>query len=388
MITKLFVQNYRSIRQAELTLGPLTALVGPNGAGKSNLADALRFLSDCVNASLSHAMAARHGFGAVQRRGAGRSAVMVLGVEVQGEHSGGSWTVHIAASRDGADGFSIRKEFVTWGYKLGGKYIPESTFVRVGSDIEIHGLSAHKVVPPFALGDSSLLLPLLEKGPPAALVQQLRRVAIYAPFPNTLRAAQLPNPVQPMTSSGDNWASTLNALNRKTWGAELIAALHHIVGDISDYRVAQAGGYLIPEFRHGTARSKKQERWLGAAQESDGTLRVAAILTALFQQPPLSLIGFEEPELAVHPGALPVLFDFLKEASTRSQVLLTTHSPELLDLLDIESIRVVERHKGTTTVSPVEERQRKLVKERLFSTSELLHAEGLHGEGGRDGDEG
>jgi hypothetical protein len=188
-----------------------------------------------------------------------------------------------------------------------------------------------------------------------------------------------------MDTAGSNWSSTLRALDKATWGSELIAALGRLVGDIDDYRVVQAGGFLIPELRHGLD-AEGRERWLGAAQESDGTLRVAAILTALFQQPPLSLIGFEEPELAVHPGAIPLLFDFLKEASTCSQILLTTHSPDLLDLLDIDEIRVVERRGGATAVARVEERQRELVRKRLLSTSDVLHAEGLRQEGAR-GDE-
>jgi predicted ATPase len=105
------------------------------------------------------------------------------------------------------------------------------------------------------------------------------------------------------------------------------------------------------------------------------------MLTALFQEPAPSLIGFEEPELAVHPGALPILYDYLVEASERSQIVITTHSPELMDLFDIDCIRVVERRNGVTTVAPVEERQRELVRKRLFSTSELLYAEGLRPEG-------
>jgi predicted ATPase len=248
---------------------------------------------------------------------------------------------------------------------------------------ESNAIKASGLGPLPHVGPTSLLLPLLADGPLAPLVSELRQATVYSMFPNTLRAAQLPNPVHPMSSNGDNWASTLKSLDRSTHGAELVHALQRIVGDIDDYRVAQAGGYVVPEFRHGKFRGK--ERWFGAAQESDGTLRIAAMLTALFQQPPPKVIGFEEPEMAVHPGALPILFDFFKEASTRGQVLLTTQSPDVMDLADIDSIRVVERKDGTTTVSRVEARQRDLVKKQLFSTSELLHAEGLRPEGSTDG---
>jgi hypothetical protein len=172
-----------------------------------------------------------------------------------------------------------------------------------------------------------------------------------------------------MTSVGDTWASTLKAIDRSTRGPELIAALGRITGDIDDYRVTQAGGFLIPEFRHGIAGPEERERWLGATQESDGTLRIAAILTALFQEPAPSLIGIEEPELSVHPGALPILFDFLNEASRRSQILFTTHSPDLLDRVPNHQIRVVERHVDSTRVALVDEGRRDLVRKRLMPTA-------------------
>jgi hypothetical protein len=181
-----------------------------------------------------------------------------------------------------------------------------------------------------------------------------------------------------MRRHGENWVSTLRGLDRDREGAELLAALGRIVGDIDDYRVTAAGGFLIPEFRHGVENGR--ERWFGAAQESDGTVRLAALLTALLQQPPPSLIGIEEPELAVHPGALPILVDYLTEAAKRTQVVVTTHSPELLDLLPPESLRVVERFQGATAVQRLAADQAGMIRERLFSTSELLRAEGLRGE--------
>ena len=163
-----------------------------------------------------------------------------------------------------------------------------------------------------------------------------------------------------------------------------MTGLGRLVGDIDDYEVTNVGDrYLIPRFCHRVAGEHGPARWLAAAQESDGTLRLAGILTALFQQPSPTLLGFEEPELAIHPGALPVLYDFLAEGSVRSQILLTTHSPDLLDLLALDDVRVVERQRGATTVARVEPRQRDLVKKRLLSSSEILHAEGLQPEGGR-----
>jgi predicted ATPase len=95
------------------------------------------------------------------------------------------------------------------------------------------------------------------------------------------------------------------------------------------------------------------------------------------QEPPVPLIGIEEPELTVHPGAIPLLYDYLKQASRRSQVLVTTHSPELLDQMEAEEVRVVVRGPNGTTVSPMAGPQRAAVREGLLTLGEVLRTEGL-----------
>lgn len=405
MITRVFARNYRSIGEVDLELGAMTALVGPNGSGKSNLADVLRFIGDCARGPLGWAVAQRQGFGALRHwRAAG--AKVTVGVQVRTGEGEGIWAFTLGPAGQG-DGFEVVSERAVWVYEepsepqrrafdellrldhadsqgqLTGLF--DVCLLRGGSVSWMTarpGLSPQDAIKQNDLffDRSALFLAFMPDRRLEPLRQVLHQVGIYAPFPNTLRAPQSTDPSRPMNGDGHNWASTLRTLDKSSWGSELVAGLGKLVGDIDDYRVTQAGGFLIPEFRHGID-AQGRERWSGAAQESDGTLRTAAMLTALYQEPSPSLLGFEEPELAVHPGALPLLFDLLEEASTRSQILLTTHSPDLLDLLDIEDIRVIERRDGATTVAKVEERQRDLVRRRLFSTSDLLHSEGLRPEG-------
>ncbi|WP_437901301.1 AAA family ATPase [Sorangium sp. So ce124] len=403
MITKVFARNYRSIGEVELPLAELTTLVGPNASGKSNIVDAVRFLADCLRAPLGFAMTMhqRQGFGSLLHQGDTASLGLTVGAEVCTDGGLGVWAFTLQPA-GGDGGFEVKSERAAWvqggapGTWAGQELerllrledVPDlqealrsqhgSGFVRFG------GLHVSKVGDIVGLlsppTQTALALPQVSHEALRPLADELSRVAMYSLFPNELRPPRAPNPERPMMANGENWAWTLSSLDKERWGDELLCSLSRIAGDVDDYRVIRAGGFLIPEFRHGVDASG-DGRWRGAAQESDGTLRVAAILTALFQEPPLSLVGVEEPELAVHPGALPVLFDFLSEASRRSQILLTTHSPDLLDLLPVDSLRVVERRGGATTVSRVDERQRDLVRKRLMSTSDLLHAEGLRPEG-------
>jgi predicted ATPase len=230
-----------------------------------------------------------------------------------------------------------------------------------------------------ALERTALLLPLISGDARfRELATELKSIAIYQIFPDRLREPQKPNPVRPMLEHGENWTSILKAMEASTWKPDLLAALSRIVGDIDDLKVQQLGSYQTVAFRHGIQQGR--ERWFDASVESDGTLRCAGILTALLQSPPLTLLGIEEPELTVHPGAIPVLYDFFRQASQKSQVLLTTHSPELLDLLKVEEVRVVERKDGVTRIAPLAEEQREAIKRSLLTPGELMRAEGLQPE--------
>jgi predicted ATPase len=84
---------------------------------------------------------------------------------------------------------------------------------------------------------------------------------------------------------------------------------------------------------------------------SDGTIRFLGHLLVAFGASPPPLICFEEPENYIHPRLLELLAHILKKASTRTQILLTTHSPYLLNFLEPEDILIVEKHEGATEVS-------------------------------------
>ena len=86
------------------------------------------------------------------------------------------------------------------------------------------------------------------------------------------------------------------------------------------------------------------------------------------------LVGIEEPEIALHPAAAGVLLDGLRDAADKTQIIITSHSPDLLDdkELDPESILAVEAHDGITTIGHVHEAGRSAVRDRLYTTGELL----------------
>jgi predicted ATPase len=202
---------------------------------------------------------------------------------------------------------------------------------------------------------------------------------IYTIFPDALREPQKPGVPYPLGEHGENLASVLREMRREgaAFFPDLIKAMSKVVPGVHDVQVIQAGGYLVVKLKHLVSEAGADAAWFELSQESDGTLRVLGLLTALFQEPSPSLIAIEEPELTIHPGALAVLADILKEAAQRTQIILTTHSPDLIDCLPLESLRAVQSVGGVTAVGIVTQHQREAVMKGLFSAGELHRIEGL-----------
>jgi predicted ATPase len=101
------------------------------------------------------------------------------------------------------------------------------------------------------------------------------------------------------------------------------------------------------------------------------------VLVALFQggsERRIRLIGIEEPETALHPAAAGLLRDCIVEASADTQVLVTSHSADLLDNADlpIDSLYAVEARLGTSSLAPLDEQTRSILRDRLYTVGELL----------------
>jgi predicted ATPase len=97
-------------------------------------------------------------------------------------------------------------------------------------------------------------------------------------------------------------------------------------------------------------------------------------LLAVYQSQPAALIAIEEPESTIHPAAAEILMDILIDGTERSQVLLTTHSPDVLDnkrLLDSQIV-AVESAQGVAQITPLTETTRDVIRQRLYTAGELL----------------
>lgn len=371
-LTRMTVSNYRSIGEdVSIDFEPLTVLVGINGSGKSNLLDAPRFVAQALTEGLENAVEERHGFDSMLRDVGGPRGTMMVRLEL--DHPGwvADYSVELGAPQRDRDNFSVRNESLEVRDKATQRTDTLTTNSTGKVSTSFKGLESpvrdKRSLTLFTVGGDERLQPVVEA---------LRGIETYALFPEELRKPQKPSQRDYLSKFGDNWPSIVRRVMATPAARDLRLSLDRVTGDIVDLRALRLGaGFLVAEFGHARADGKTQ--WFDAARESDGTLRVAGILTALVQQPALTMIGVEEPEQTVHAGVIPVLVDFLREASLSSLVVVTTHSPDLLDLVPAEGIRVVDRIDGTTRVARLDEGQQALVKQRLASAGELLRSQGL-----------
>ena len=380
MIDSVLVSNFRSLGpNTRLDLGRMTALVGPNGVGKTRSIESLEFIADALRLGLEGAVTKRQGISAIRRWSPTKPFDISIKVELseRGDSRNPDWRATYALELTGADDYHVKSETAEVRLLTDGSVTASHSFAVTEGEF----VGPDRITP--SVDPRGLVLPLLAADERfARLARSLIAVRTYRVFPDTLRRPQKFDPQTPMEEHGENWASTLKRLGKSVWDPEMVPALRRLTGDIDGLRVQPAAGFLIVEFRHGSeppaaGRKTPKERWFSSDLESDGTLRVAGILTALLQEPPLALVAIEEPELTVHPGALRILFDFLREASKHSQVVVTTHSPEMLDCFSTEDIRRVTKRDRVTFVEALDDGHRSGVKRGLLSTGDLLRSSGL-----------
>jgi len=375
MLKKVYLRNYKSIGEVEVELGQFTAFIGPNASGKSNLIDALRFVRDAVTAGLDNAISnPRRGIKAIRRWSKGSPYDVTikltlhspsLGTETEysfvlGSEKGGEYRVKIEACAthraDGThDGFKIQN----------GKIIQAPRGFQSGLD------------QPQPI--RTLLFPLWGFFVAPEAVNFIRAMGFYNPAPLTIRAStQWPMKVAyPLTEYGENLPFVLWTLQKDHPSAfqEICSTLENLVPGIKALTVPSNSRVSL-EHGDGDASRSRLDLW----QESDGTLRILALLTALYQQPPLPLLAIEEPELTVHPSALAMLVDLLISQSAIQQTIITTHSPDLLSRLPAETLRIVEFVGGETKIGLLAEDQREAIAEKYFKLGDLLRIEGLRRE--------
>ena len=214
------------------------------------------------------------------------------------------------------------------------------------------------------------------------LYDALSGMGCYKLSPEAIRDLLSPDPGELLIRDGSNLPSVLSNVDgsRKTAVEQYLAVM--IPGG-TGVEARTVGSKLTLDFHQELRRAKHPSRF-PANNVSDGTLRALGVLVALFQSngPAMRrrrLVGIEEPEIALHPAAAGVLIDSLSDAAQRAQVIVTTHSADLLDndTIPDSSILAVLSEYGETRIGPVDEAGHAALRDHLFTAGELLRMDQL-----------
>ena len=369
-LTRVVLRNYKSIAACDVRLGPLTYLLGPNGSGKSNFLDALHLVADALNGSLDHALNQRGGLNEVRRRSSRRPNHFGIRLEFKlpgrrpNLYRRGFYAFMVGALKGG--GYEVQDEQCAIGRTAGFKLqhgnvvtTSEASFPAVTSDRL--GLVAASGFPAFR-----------------PVFDALSAMGFYNLDPKLMRELQKPQEGRLLKPAGENIASVVRHLARTAPETlELVSEyLSAVVPMVKGVEHKSLGPMETLEFRQDVANSK--DPWRFPAQGmSDGTLRVFGALVALFQgvsDRSVRLVGIEEPETALHPAAFAALREALQRASEQTQVLITSHSPDLLDdsTLTPAALLAVVSEGGESRIAPIDAASRQMLEEHLFTTGELM----------------
>lgn len=377
-IQKLTLRNFRSIRNETVTFANPLFLVGRNGSGKSNFVDALAFLSECVASPLVSVIDRRGGLGRLLRAEyeppfhllhlGFRVDFNEVGTSIEGGHYA------VAMRRSITTDIEVVHEQCVVALNNGSR----RWFDRTGSTFRtnLHGLNP-------SVDPEALALPIVGgTAELSSLIKEFGAVRVYNIEPNRLRDIQDPDSGLILKRDGSNTASVIQQLRsrNKDATARISQLLSPVVPGIDSIEATKLGNKIDLIFIH-ELKGYDADMWpiFSASDMSDGTLRALGFVAAALQESAPSLMAIEEPEATIHPGALDTIANIIEIAALRSQVVITTHSPDLLDTkwIQPENLRVVEWENGATHISELGEAPVKALQQHLMGAGELLRANAL-----------
>jgi predicted ATPase len=347
MIEKVVIENFRSFgNRTEITLGKFNVLVGPNNSGKSNFLDSLKFLSEIVEAPIANVL---------ERRGFYKSVVFDSEEKREIEFL-------IDAK--------IEDSNLEYYLKIGLENNPKEEYLRLDGKELIRGKGGkgqywnndQEKYEEFNHPDySSLKYETLRIHPLQMRFRKiLETIEVYNFELPRLRHKVGIGKVTKLNRDGSNLSSAIHFLRNKDREAyeEFEKMLKTAVPEVK---------YLeTPPTPQGEANLEIVEENLNKRIElsemSDGILWLLAHIYVFFSLEPPSLVCFEEPGSFVHPRVLQLLVNLFK--SVDNQVIVTTHNPLFVNLVDPEDLIIFEKIEGKTRCKRIEKPEE--MKERII----------------------
>lgn len=344
-IEYLKIKNYRALRNLELRgITPLTVFLGPNGSGKSTIFDVFAFLSECFSVGLRKALDKRGRFKELRSRGS--SGPIEIELKYRERSDMPIITYHLSID-EGISGPYVAEEWLQWrrgqqgkpfkflDFKNGeGQVVAGEKPVEMGDRIH-EMLTSPDVLAVNALGQ-------LAKNPRVSALRQFI-TGWYLSYltADSTRGFSEAGPQERLSATGDNLPNVIQYLKEQHEDR-----LNLILDTLSRRvpRLEKVDSEFMPDGRLLLQiKDAPFDQPILAKFASDGTLKMLAYLTLLYDPQPPQLIGIEEPENQLHPRLLPELAEECRRATARTQLMVTSHSPFFVNGLRPEELWVLYR---------------------------------------------
>ena len=361
MINSLRLVNFKNFADETLHLGPFTLIVGANASGKSNIRDAFRFLHGASRGySLAETLGGKYGEGGYVAwpgiRGAvnevvnfGQSSfILEVNLEVPIEKKTRqlakmSYSIEVEFRSDSLEGFNVLGEEL----KLGSEQMYSTMIdpvyalhLRVGEK-SLDPYPLDRLKPALTQFSEELLLEvpqISEKDRYRFLFSAMAtsvaflRMRFLDLSPEQMKVPSFPGS-KVLGESGENLPSVLQDICADPQRKKVLAAW------LRELTPMDARDFGFPRDAYGRVYLQIQEangREVSAYSASDGTLRFLGMLAALLNEHFEGLYFFEEIDNGIHPARLHLLLDLIERQTAKGkiQVVATTHSPDVLNLIN------------------------------------------------------
>jgi len=374
-LLSLKAHRYRSVRDETVTLRDLNLFIGTNASGKSTILDALRFLHEAVQErDFKSPVFSRGGIVHLCWKGEEARQIELL-VDLEDDGKTYKWSIRLM--KEGYE-FSVQEEVSE--FRPGA---PPSQLLSAdkGKGWWWSGEKGDRVSLAQSPTTCALAAAAADASFPArGIAEFVSRWGFFDPNPFLLRRGSSGLDSTRFDPYGRNLAERLFALSKSSPEIfdQIVSATQSVLGLPSKIEPRDSdNGFYFVQSEPGLQYPVHQ---MGV---SSGTLRMLALMTALFGESGSNLIGIEEPENNVHPTALTSFAEYLLKVRDRVQILVTTHSPLLLDFLnDAEAVCVV-RHTDREGTRVTRESDAAAVRQALeasgFGLGEFYETKGFGG---------
>jgi len=383
-IKRIHIENFKSFSEIDVELSRFCVVIGSNAAGKSNFISVLKFLRDIARHGVVNAIAMQGGADYLRNTRIGCERDLVVQVtyepdtaedamdrtgrggsvlEVRSCESSYEFALHFNAT---GDGFTIVRDRLLIGCEFsacGNGHRKEKNEVLGRGSIQVSSkkgevqytvdipsgctLTENDIIPLFFRGkrlpERTLLLETFYGYPLPHFEKFFDRIAVYDIDPKLPKKGTVITGKRELDENGGNLALVVKSIlenpEKKRKFSNLLRDVLPFVEDFAVQKFMDIS--LILTMRERYAKSRD----LPASSLSDGTIAIFAMIIALyFEEKPFIII--EEPTSHIHPFLIARVMRMMKEASEKKQVMITTHSTEVVKHTALDDILLISRDSG------------------------------------------